>query len=127
MTTAFNPNNNISNFRAGADLSAQSNLYLSVKHDGSGDIVLSGAGDESVGFLFNLPKSGEVAEVSTLGGGAKGVAAGTIAAGDYLKSDAAGKLVIASTAGDLVIARAMKSAVANDIFEIQPIATRIHA
>ena len=127
MSTPFNKNVNISNFKAGADLSAESNLYLSVKFDSSGDVILSTAGDEGIGFLFNLPGSGEIAEVSTIGGGALAVAAGTIAAGDFLKSDANGKLVVASTADDLAVARAMKAAVANDVFEVQPILVRIHA
>lgn len=127
MSTVFNVPRNISNFKAGADLSAVANLNLSVKFDGSGDIVLSGAGDAGIGFLVNSPKSGEVVEMSALGGGALAVAAGTIAAGDFLKSDANGKLVVASTADDLAVARAMKSAVANDIFEVEPILVRIHA
>jgi len=127
MSTVFNAPRNIANFKAGADLSAEANLNLSVKFDGSGDIVLSGSGAAGIGFLVNSPIVGENAEVSTLGGGALGVAAGTIAAGDFLKSDAAGKLVVASTANDLAIAKAMKSAVANDVFEIEPILLRIHA
>lgn len=127
MSTPFNSPRKISNFVAGADLSAEANRYLSVKLDSSGDVVKSGAGEESIGFLFNLPKTGENAEVAALGGGALGIAAGTITVGNYLKSDANGKLVVASTAGDLAIARAMKSAVVNDIFEIEPILLRIHA
>ena len=127
MSTAFNSNVNISNFKAGADLSADTNRYLSVKLDSSGDVVLNTAGGAGIGFLFNLPKSGETTEVSTLGGGALGVAAGTITAGDFLKSDANGKLVVASTANDLAVARAMKSAVANDVFEIQPVLLRVHS
>lgn len=125
--TAFNSNVSISNFRAGADLSAASNLNLAVKFDGSGDVVLAGAGEAAIGFLTNQPKSGEVAEVSTLGGGALGVSAATIAAGVFVKSDAAGKLVAATVAGDLAIARTMKSSVANDVVEIQPVLLRIHA
>lgn len=127
MSTVINAPRNISNFKAGADLSAAANLNLSVKFDGSGEIVLSTAGDAGIGFLVNSPIAGENAEVSTIGGGALGVAAATIAAGDFLKSDAAGKLVAASSADDLAIAKAMKSAVANDVFEIEPILLRIHA
>lgn len=127
MSTVFNAPRNISNFKAGADLSAVANLNLSVKYDSNGDVVLSGAGDPGIGFLVNSPKLGENAEVSTFGGGALGVAAGTITVGDFLKSDAAGKLVVASIANDLAIARADKSAVVNDVFAIEPILLRIHA
>jgi len=125
--TAFNTPNIISNFRAGADLSADANKYLAVKFDGSGDIVLAGAGEAAIGFLFNSPQLGDVTEVATLGGGAKGVSAGTIAAGVFVKSDANGKLVAATTANDLAIARTMKSSVADDVVEIQPVLLRIHA
>lgn len=125
--TVFNKNISISNFKAGADLSASTNKYLAVKFDGSGDVVQATAGDAAIGFLFNLPGSGEVAEVATLGGGALGVAAATLSAGDFVKSDANGKLVAATTANDLAIARVMKSAVANDVVEVQPVLLRIHA
>ena len=125
--TVHNKTNNISNFKAGADLSAESNMYLAVKFDGNDDIILALAGDNAIGFLFNLPKLGAAAEVATRGGGALGIAGGTFAAGDYLKSDANSKLVVATTAGDSVIAQAMKSAVANDVVSIQPITQRIHA
>jgi len=127
MSTVFNKDVTISNLKAGADLSAAANLYLAVKFDGSGDIVLAGAGDPAVGFLFNLPKLGEVTEVATIGGGALAVSAATIAAGVFVKSDAAGKIVPATTANDLAIARTMKSSVASDVVEVQPILVRIHA
>jgi hypothetical protein len=125
--TTFNKSNNISNFKAGADLSAATNKYLAVKFDGSGDIVLCGAGELAVGFLFNLPALGDAAEVATLGGGALGISNATIAAGVLVKSDANGKLVAAATADDLAIARTMKASVANDVVEVQPVLVRIHA
>jgi hypothetical protein len=125
--TVFNKEVLISNFKAGADLSASTNKYLAVKFDGSGDVVLAGAGEAAIGFLFNLPALGETVEVATIGGGALGVSAATIAAGVFVKSDANGKLVAATTANDLAIARTMKSSVANDVVEIQPILLRIHA
>lgn len=125
--TTFNRSVTISNFKAGADLSASSNKYLAVKFDGNGDIVLAGAGDAAIGFLMNLPELGKAAEVATLGGGALGVSAATIAAGTFVKSDANGKLVAATTNNDLAIARTMKSSVANDVVEVQPILLRIHA
>ena len=127
MSTVFNAPRNLSGVVAGADLSAAANLNLSVKFDGSGDIVVTGAGEKGEGFLVNSPKLGEVVEYSSLGGGALAVAAATIAAGDFLKSDAAGKMVIANTAGDLAIAKAVEPAVANDVFEVEPILLRIHA
>lgn len=125
--TAFNNPVIISDYRAGADLSDISNKYLGVKIDGSGKIVVAGAGEAIIGFLFNLPKQDEIAEIATLGGGALGIANATLAAGDFVKVDASGKLVLANTANDLAIARIMKAAVANDVVEIQPVLLRIHA
>lgn len=127
MSTEFDKSNVISNYKAGADLSAEANLYKAVKFDGSGDIVAATAGDAAIGFLFNLPALGETAEVATIGGGALGKAAASISAGDFLKSDANGELVVASTANDLAIARAMKDAASADVFSVQPCLLRIHA
>lgn len=119
--TEFNNANIISNYKAGADLSADSNLYKAVKFDdSSGDIIAAVAGDKAVGFLFNLPDDGETAEIATIGGGALAIAAASISAGDLLKSDANGKMVVASNNNDMVIARAMSNAASGDIFSVQP-------
>lgn len=112
--------------KAGADLSASSNLWKAVKLDANGDIVLATAGT-GIGFLANLPESGDFAEVAVIGGGAKGVSAASLNEGDNLKSDANGDLVAATVANDLVIAIALESAVDNDIFEVLPVFLRIHA
>jgi hypothetical protein len=66
----------------------------------------------------DVDTAGDIVEVAMLGGGAKGLAGGTIADGDYLTADANGKLVATTTPGDHVIATAMESAVAGDIFSV---------
>jgi len=123
--TSFNVPVTNSNKRAGADLSAESNLYKALVNDGNGDLIIAGANAASVGFLANSPKTGEATEFYTLGGGAKGRAGAVIAAGDLLATDANGDLVVATT-GQFAVARADNSAVVGDIFAIQPIIAQLN-
>jgi Uncharacterized conserved protein (DUF2190) len=58
-------------------------------------------------------------EVALTGGGAKGLAGGTIAFGDLLTSDANGALVATTTAGDRIVGIAMDAAVAGDLFSVE--------
>jgi hypothetical protein len=121
--TSYNKSVVITNFKAGADLSAAGSLYKAVKFDGSGNVVFCGAGEIAIGFLANAPKSDEVVEIMSIKGFALGISAATIAAGVLVKSDANGKLV-AAVATDNAIALTMKSSVANDIVEIMPVLTK---
>ena len=123
--TNFNVPVTNSNKRAGADLSAESNLYKALVLDGNGDLVIAGANVASVGFLANSPKTGEATEFYTIGGGAKARAAAVIAAGDLLATDANGDLVVATT-GQFAVARAMNAAVSGDIFAVQPIIAQLN-
>lgn len=61
---------------------------------------------------------GDPVEVAVPGGGAKGLAGGTITAGDFLTSDSSGKLVTTTSANDHVIAQAMESAVVGDLLAV---------
>lgn len=75
------------------------------------------ATDKSVGIAqtANVLLAEDKVEVAHAGGGAKGLAGGTIAAGDLLTSDANGALVVAST-GNRVVGHALESAVVGDLF-----------
>lgn len=77
------------------------------------------------GFLMNNPKINEACVVATIGGGAKGVAAGTIAVKAKIIAKADGTLITlpAGSAGDVlqIIAIALEAAVSGDHFAIQPI------
>ena len=64
---------------------------------------------------------GDPVEVALSGAGAKGLcgSGGSIAAGDYLTSDANGALVTTTSAGDRVVAMAMEAAVSGDLFSVE--------
>lgn len=57
-------------------------------------------------------------EVALPGGGAKGLAGGTISYGDLLTADSNGALVATTTANDRVVGIALEDAVANDVFSV---------
>lgn len=102
--------------KAGADLTSKE--HFAVKFDANGDVILAAAAtDKILGVLTReVGASAEPVGIA-VEGLLKGVAGGTIAAGDFLTSDANGKLVATTTAGDIVIGQATESAVANDVFE----------
>lgn len=108
--------NLITNLAAGSDLSSSQYKAVALATDGAVDVVTV-AGSASIGFLQNLPLTGAVAEIATVGGGAKAIAGGTITAGDRLAVDAIGDVVLA-TPLDAVVGIALESAVDNDVFGI---------
>lgn len=76
------------------------------------------ASDKSFGLQQNVTSAAEdVAEVA-VAGGAKGLAGGTIAVGDFVAADSNGALVATTTANDRCIGIAMEGAVANDLFSV---------
>ena len=103
-------------FKAGADLSAKQ--YFLVKLDASADIVLAAAGTDKIkGVLQNDPKSGEVGTVRVLGISLVTLG-GTVAIGDEMTSDSAGKGVVSTTAGDRMIGEALRAGVSGDTIEM---------
>lgn len=92
----------------------------------SGEVVVCDAGtgsigdDLCVGFVTQDVALGKLASVAVFGGGAVGIAAGNISAGDQLKTNADGHLVATTTTGDIIVAIAQESAVDNDVFAIRP-------
>ena len=118
--SSYNKPKLLEGFKAGADLSAK--LYHAVKIDtATGKIVLCGAGERSIGFLMNKPLADDACEIASVGGGALGVSAATLAAGVELKADASGHLVAASANLDKVVAISLESSVDNDVFSILPL------
>lgn len=92
----------------------------------SGEVVVcdagaSSVGDRAIGFVTQDVAAGDPASVAIVGGGSVAIAAGTIAAGDALKTNADGHLVATTTADDIVTAIAAESAVDNDVFAILPV------
>jgi hypothetical protein len=85
--------------------------------------VASAATDKQFGIaMCDVTTAEDVVEVAMPGGGAKGLAGGTISAGDLLTSDGNGKLVATTTAGNRYIAMAMEDAVENDLFSVEVVA-----
>lgn len=108
-------------FKAAADLS--SSQYFIVKQDSNGDVVLAAAAtDKLLGVLENKPTSGGNASVRLVNsaGTAKVKAGGTIAIGDLITADSAGKAVATTTAADNLLGRAIKGGAANEIVEFIP-------
>ena len=85
-------------FTAGEDLTGKQ--YHAVKLDSSNEneILLSGAGDESIGILCSEGIQGSDVSVVNGGGSYAVIGTGAIVPGDKLKPDAAGKLIISSPA-----------------------------
>ena len=79
------------------------------------------ATDKSIGIAQNAGAAagGDPIEVAMPGGGSKALLGGTVAYGDYLAPDSAGKLVATTTANDNVIAQALQAGVAEDIISVQ--------
>jgi len=121
MSTPFIPANRAPGVKAGADFSAltEATKYIALTLDADGDVNTAAAGEQDFfGFLQNAPKSGSPAEVAIAGGGSKAVAAGTIVAGDFLKSDANGHMLTIAAETANAVAFAMEDAVDNDVLSV---------
>ncbi len=90
---------------AGADLSAKQ--FYCVKLNSSGQMVLSGAGENALGILQDKPASGQVGSVCCLGK-SMAIYGAEVTAGQNLTPDANGRLVPA-TGSDAVVAVAAES------------------
>ena len=104
-------------YEAAADLTGKK--FFAVALDGDGKVDVSGAGaKEGIGILQNEPVSGKTASVVT-SGHVWARAGNTINAGDFVKSDANGKLITAGSADDFFIGRAQEDAVVDDEFDLE--------
>lgn len=119
---------------AAVDLSSSQFLYVGENGSGKYNVIGNDTlGALGQGFLMNQPLADEFCEVATVGGGAKGKAAGTISAKDKLISKADGTVITApaGSPGDLIaiIGIALEDAALDDIFAVQPVLyeERIHA
>ncbi|MBU0801429.1 MAG: DUF2190 family protein, partial [Alphaproteobacteria bacterium] len=101
---------------AAADLSASQYCFVTI--NSSGKVALAGAAVSNVvGLLQNQPLTDEQARYEW-GGTRKVKAAGTVAAGAYVTSNAAGKAIATTTAADPFYGIAVESAVTGDVFRI---------
>lgn len=103
---------------AGEDLSAKE-FYIG-QLDASGNLeVAEGATDLVVGVIReNAGGSGASATYQFLGT-AKVKLGGTVAIGDWVTTDSAGKGVATTTDGNITIGRALEAGVDGDIIEVQ--------
>lgn len=106
-------------YKAGSDLSTKQ-WYL-VKQTAVDTVDITSAGTDLVmGVIQNKPKSGEIADVLRVGGGAtlKVKIGGTVSIGDRLKSDSSGRGVTTTTSGDVTFGIALQAGVSGDIIEV---------
>ena len=110
---------------AGPNGSAQ---FLAVKFSTAADftyLLVAGANARSDGILQNAPVSGDACDVA-FDGECKAVLGGTVAAGDFLTTDASARLVTATT-GQLACAKAKQAGVVGDIARVRLFAGTIIA
>lgn len=123
MSGAFLPAIYLPGFTAAANLSALTDTtkYIALQKTTADNAVNTAGANEGefIGFLQNKPESGAAAVVAGPGGGSKAIAAGTITAGDFLKTDSSGHLVaIGAYENAFAVAFALESAVDNDVFNV---------
>ncbi len=82
-------------------------------------LVSASATSKNFGIAKNAAAAAEdKVEVALPGGGAKAKLGGTVAFGDFLTADSAGKLITTTTANDFVVAQALEDGVANDLIAV---------
>lgn len=104
--------------KAEADLTAKQFCFVK-PGTAEGSMVAAVAGNKTVGILQDAPNTGEHGAVAVQGGGAKLKLGGTVAAGDYLKSDANGAGVVATVDKDEYGAKADVAGVSGDIIGVE--------
>ncbi len=96
--------------------------YLAVKPgaDNEHAQVAAAATDKIIGISQNAPTTADdPLEIALPGGGGRAKLGGSVSFGDYLTSDADGKLIATTTANDRVIAKAMSDGVLNDVIGVE--------
>jgi len=106
---------------AGADLSSKQ--YCAVKLNPSGQIILSGAGENALGILQDKPALGRVGKVMCLGK-SRAVYGASVTAGASLTPDALGRLVIAA-GNNPIVAIAAESGLTNEIHSVYVVSRAI--
>lgn len=102
-------------FKSNSDFSAKQ--FHFAKLASGTNIAQAGAAEKAIGVVMNKPIVNDDAEVALLGGGALVKLAGTVAAGDSVKSDADGKGVVGAT-GNWCPAVALEAGVAGDVISV---------
>jgi hypothetical protein len=110
---------------AGGDLTAAVNQYRPVKMNSTGLITLSGASEDAVGFLQNMPNTGEAATVMVTGVTKALVGTGGVTAGNKVRAVADG--VAAAGSGHHVVGTALDSGLAGEYVRVLIISNHVLA
>jgi hypothetical protein len=98
---------NLPSFTAAASLATKK--FHAVKITAADTVnICTGATDVPVGILQNAPASGEACEIPE-GGIVKAICGGVVAAGNWVGTDANGKLVVKSADKDYVLGQALEA------------------
>jgi hypothetical protein len=109
----------VQSFEAGGDLSAHQFKFVLVAADGQVDLNTT-ANDRVTGVLLNDPAAaGRAAEVAVAGRVKVITGAGGLTAGQLVASTNAGLAVLAAGAGTDILGRALTTAAAGELVEIQ--------
>mgnify|MGYP001579847087 CR=1 FL=1 len=94
--------------------------YTSVKLDTSEEVVAAVSGSKSIGILQDAPNGTSTEKTATVrvAGLSKLKLGGTVAMGEYLKSDAAGKGIAVTADNDEIMAMALTSGDNNDLIAV---------
>lgn len=112
---AVSTNVETESFEAAADLSAK--RYYLAKLDANGKAVLGAAAADRVKGPIYEPAVSGLAVAVAIAGQPKVILGGTVAPGDRLTSDAAGKAIVTVTSGHYVFGEAIEAGVAGDIVQ----------
>ncbi len=106
--------------RASADLSSKQYYSVVLSQVSSEKSIALASTQTAIGILDTTPLSGELGDV-ILTGGAKAKIAGTVSAGNFLKSDSSGTLIAVTTDKDRYCAQALQDGVTGDVIEVNVI------
>jgi hypothetical protein len=107
-------------FKSAADYSTDeaNQQYHFLELNSSGEVVRANAAtDNIVGVLQNKPRSGASATVG-VSGVSKVKLGGTVAIGDAITTDSAGKGIATTTSGNTIAGRALAAGVSGDIIPV---------
>lgn len=103
----------VGTLQAGGDLSGKQFCYAKFSADNT-LVAAAAATDKIVGVIQNKPLAGEAVDLAILGK-CKILLGGTVAAGDYLTSDANGNAIKATSADAVTFGQACEAGVAADL------------
>lgn len=108
---------NMKTFKAGADLSAKQYHFMKIGTNDD-EVIIAGAGQNTIGVLMNAPVSGEPAEIAMPGGGALLKLDEAVSALDLLTATSSGQGEQVDAADEAVSAMAIEGGADGDVIEV---------